>query len=395
MSDSIIYLDNHATTRVDPRVVDAMASSWTERFGNAGSTHALGQQALQDVEQARAGIAKSIGCRANELVFTSGATESNSLALLGALRRRQTQGKHLISVQTEHHAILDPLRRLEREGYEVTWLPVRQVGDRAGVVDLDQFAAAIRPDTALATVMWANNEIGVMQPIADMAKICREHDVLFHTDATQAIGKRALQISGLDLDLLSFSAHKLYGPKGIGALYVRRRLRLVPLVEGGGQERGMRSGTLAVPLIIGLAKAVELCHAELEQGVESKRLAQLRQKLYDGLSERIPGTVLNGPDWNQEAELGDLRLPNNLNLQFGTLEGESLMINAPEVAMSSGSACTSTHPEPSHVLKAIGLDDDQVRSSLRFGLGRFNTEVEIERAIDVIANAASRLRQFA
>ena len=342
-------------------------------------------------------LASSVGAQAGELIFTSGATESNNLALRGALERRQARGRHVVSVQTEHRAVLDPLQRLERRGFEVTRLPVQTIdaATDCGQIVLDQLSEALRPDTELVSVMLANNEIGVIQPLRQIAEICHERGVLVHCDATQAIGKIPVNVRQLDLDLVSFSAHKLYGPKGIGALIVRRRspqLRLVPLIDGGGQEKGMRSGTLPVPLIVGFAQAIELCLDEMP--AELPRLAALRQRLSTGLFERIPGCELNGPPFSAMRDPPLLRLPNNLNLRFDGVDGESLMLSAGQVAVSSGSACSSATPAPSHVLRAIGLNDDQVRSSLRFGLGRFNTQADIDTAIEVLAQAVRRLREL-
>lgn len=396
-----IYLDNHSTTRVDPRVVEVMLPWMLEKYGNAGSTnHCFGWQAKEAVDQARQVLARQIGAKATELIFTSGATESNNLAIRGGVLRRQSRGRHLISVETEHRAVLDPLDRLARQDCDVTLLPVHGAAhEMCGQLDLQALRAAIRSDTALVSVMLANNEIGVLQPIADIAKICHEHDVLFHCDATQAVGKIPVDVHQLGVDLMSFSAHKMYGPKGIGALYVRRRspqIRLVPLIEGGGQEKGMRSGTLPVQLIVGFALALQLAVDEMP--TEIPRQADLRQRLYDGLMQ-IDGCHFNGPTWPPLAEITidrpTNRLPNNLNLRFDGVEGESLMLSAGQIAVSSGSACTSASPEPSHVLRALGLSDDQVRSSLRFGLGRFTTKVEIDVAVLAVTDAVQRLRQLA
>jgi cysteine desulfurase len=390
-----IYLDNHATTRVDPRVVEAMAPYWTEHYGNAGSvSHAFGEVARDAVERSRERLAAALGAESAEIVFTSGATESNNLAFRGVMERRQVRGRHLVSVVTEHRAVLDPLRRLARRDHEVTYLPVYPASSptHGGLIDLDQLQGVLRPETQLVSVMLANNEIGVIQPIAQIAQLCRERGVLVHCDATQAVGRMDVNVSELGVDLLSFSAHKLYGPKGIGALYVRRQpsLRLASQIDGGGQERGVRSGTLPVPLIVGFAKAVELCLSE--QPTEGQRLRSLRQRLFDGIQNAIPECELNGPDWKNP--LAPPRLDNNLNLQFPGVDGQSLMLAASEVAVSSGSACSSTNPEPSHVLRGIGLDDDQVRSSLRFGLGRYNTSNEIDRAVESLAQAIDRLRRM-
>jgi cysteine desulfurase len=404
-----IYLDNHATTRVDPRVVAAMLPLWTERFGNSGSVnHTFGWEAKEAVDAARESIAAAIGAESNEIVFTSGATESNNLAIRGLAerQRRRVPGgmprerNHLISVTTEHRAVLDPLKRLVRRGLEVTLLPVEQHGsERAGWLDPQRVADAIRDDTLLVSVMLANNEIGVIQPIREIAAICRERGVPLHCDATQAVGKIAVNVAELGVDLMSMSAHKIYGPKGVGALYVRRHerpVRLEPLIDGGGQEGGLRSGTLNVPGIVGLAKALELCLAEMP--AEQARLAALRQRLWDGLVRQVPDVVLNGPAWHAHASVGVapdnqwIRLPGNLNCSFPGVNGEALMMSMKTIAVSSGSACTSANPEPSHVLLALGLGEDLTRASLRFGIGRFNTEEEIDYAASAVAESVRRLR---
>ena len=393
-----IYLDNHATTRVDPRVVEAMAPYWTDVFGNPGSTsHSFGDAARAAVETARESIARGIGASPREIVFTSGATESNNLAIRGVAERQRRRGDHLISVTTEHRAVLDPLGRLERGGFRVTLLGVEQTGSpRAGFLDPQRVADAIGDDTMLVSVMLANNEIGIVQPIAEMAEICRTRGVPLHCDATQAVGKLPVDVAALGVDLMSFTAHKLYGPKGVGALYVRRGeggVRLVPQIDGGGQEHGLRSGTLNVPGIVGFARALELCLAELS--TEAARLAELRRRLFTGLQHAIDGVTLNGPALDQVAADGSpLRLPGNLNVSFARVDGEALMMNMKTVAVSSGSACTSANPEPSHVLRALGMNDDATRASLRFGIGRFNTPDEIDYAISATADTVTRLRQL-
>jgi cysteine desulfurase len=314
------------------------------------------------------------------------------LALYGIAERRRRQGNHLISVTTEHKAVLDPLARLARRGFEVTFVPVEPAGSPdAGRVDLDRLISAFRPETVLVSVMLANNEIGVIQPLGEVAEVCRRHGAVFHSDATQAVGKLPIQVDDLQVDLMSFSAHKFYGPKGIGALYVRRKsppLRLEPLVDGGGQEGGLRSGTLNVPGIVGMATALTLCIAETP--TEAVRLARLRDRLFGGLCDAIDEVHLNGPALDQPG----LRLPGNLNCSFAYVDGEALMMSMSQLAVSSGSACTSTNPEPSHVLRALGLSDDMTRASLRFGLGRFNTEDEVEFAIETVAQAVRRLRSM-
>jgi len=386
-------MDNHATTRVDPRVLEAMLPYFSETYGNAGSTnHSFGWEARDAVDAARETVATALGASPREIVFTSGATESNNLAILGVAERQRRKGNHLISVTTEHHAVLDPLAHLRGRGYDVTLLPVEQHGSpRAGLIDAEQVAGAFRDDTLLVSVMMANNEIGAIQPIAEIGGVCKQHGVLFHCDAAQAVGKVPVDVTDLQVDLLSLSAHKIYGPKGVGALYVRRRnpiVRLEPQIFGGGQEHGLRSGTLNVPGIIGFARALELALVELPS--ESVRLAALRQRLFDGLLEVLSEVSLNGPAFDPPG----LRLPGNLNLAFAFVQGEALLLEIKNLAVSSGAACTSANPEPSHVLRALGLDDDLTRASLRFGLGRFNTEEEVDFAIEQVADAVVRLRKL-
>jgi Cysteine sulfinate desulfinase/cysteine desulfurase and related enzymes len=399
-----IYLDNHATTRVDPRVVEAMLPYFTEKFGNAGSVnHSFGWDARDVADAARKSIAAAIGADPREIVITSGATESNNLAIRGLADRQRRKGDHIISVTTEHKAVLDPLKRLARRGFEVTLLDVEQAGSpRAGWLDPQKVAEKIRDDTLLVSVMLANNEIGVIQPIKEIAAICREHHVPLHCDATQAVGKIPVDVRKLGVDLMSFSGHKIYGPKGIGGLYVRRSgdspVRLEALIDGGGQEGGLRSGTLNVPGIVGMAKALELCLLDL--AAESARLAILRQRLWEGLVREVPDVLLNGPDWNElpaHLSVGGapmVRLPGNLNCSFPLVNGEALMISMKTVAVSSGSACTSANPEPSHVLLALGLGEDLTRASLRFGIGRFNTVEEIDYAVGAVAENVHRLRKL-
>jgi len=388
-----IYMDNHATTRVDPRVVEAMLPLFDRVYGNAGSTsHVFGWEAKESVDAARKSIAEGINASPREIVFTSGATESCNLALKGVAARRREEGGHIVSVATEHKAVLDPLTRLSRRGFEVTLLDVEPNGPPlAGLLSPQAVADAIRGDTFLVSVMLASNEIGVIQPLAEIAAICRERGVLLHTDATQAVGKIPVNVNELGVDLMSFSAHKMYGPKGVGGLYVRRRsprVRLEALIEGGGQEDGRRSGTLNVPGIVGMAKALELCLDEMPR--ETERQRAMRDRLFDLLVEKVPDVTLNGPSLEDPA----LRLAGNLNVSFGYVDGEALMMSMQTLAVSSGSACTSANPEPSHVLRAIGLDEDATRSSLRFGLGRFNIEEEIDRAAAAVAEAVGRLRQL-
>ncbi|MDA1052447.1 MAG: aminotransferase class V-fold PLP-dependent enzyme [Planctomycetota bacterium] len=391
MVQTPVYMDNHATTRVDPRVVEAMLPLFHEQYGNAGSTsHAFGWDAKEVVDQARESIALAIGATSREIVFTSGATESNNLAIRGSADRTRRRGNHIVSVATEHKAVLDPLSQLARRGFEVTLLPVRQTGDsQAGVLDVQRVADAIRDDTLLVSVMLANNEIGVIQPLAEIGTICKQRGVLLHSDATQAVGKIPVDVEQLQVDLLSFSAHKLYGPKGVGGLYVRRRapqVRLTSQIDGGGQEGGRRSGTLNVPGIVGFATAVMLCLEEME--AESVRLADLRGRLFDGLANAIDHVTLNGPALDNKG----LRLAGNLSCSFADVDGEALMMSMRDLCVSSGSACTSANPEPSHVLRALGLSDDLTRASLRFGIGRFNTQEEVDFAVTLLTEAVQRLR---
>jgi cysteine desulfurase len=393
MIERPIYFDNQATTPLDPRVMEAMRPYFAEVFGNAGSTsHSFGWAAKEAVDRARETVAATIGARGKEIVFTSGATESNNLAIRGAAEKSARKGKHILSVATEHPSVLDPLARLSRHGYEVTLLPVVQSPEpQAGRIRPEQVAEAIRPDTILVSVMLANNEIGVVQPLARLGQLCHERGVLLHSDATQAVGKLPVNVEQLRVDLMSFSAHKIYGPKGVGALYVRSRaprVRLEPIIDGGGQEGGLRAGTLNVPGIVGLARAMELCLAEAD--TEPSRLAGLRDRLLEGLSAAIAGVSLNGPALRPDG----LRLPGNLNLSFAGVDGEALILSLNGIALSTGSACSSANPEPSHVLRALGLSDDALRASVRFGLGRFNTSEEVETAIVRIAKTVGRLRQM-
>ncbi len=390
-------MDNHATTRTDPRVVEAMLPYFSEEYGNAGSiSHRFGDVARDAVEQATTSLAFNLGAEPQEIVFTSGATESNNLAIRGIAERNQRRGRHLMSVRTEHRAVLDPLDRLAQHDFTVTLLDVEQHGSsRAGWLDPERVAEAIREDTVLVSVMLANNEIGVIQPLAEIAAVCRHRGVLLHCDATQAVGKIPLNVRDLGIDLMSFSAHKIYGPKGIGALYVRHgspMVRLTPQITGGGQQEGRRSGTLNVPGIVGLAKALELCEAEM--GHEQARLAELRQRLFDGLNRNVSGIELCGPDW-RPSENHHLRLPGNLNVAFGNVDGEALLLEMGNLAASSGATCSSHEPGPSHVLLALGLSEDLARSSLRFGLGRFNTVAEVDAAVQIVSEAVEMLRKLA
>jgi cysteine desulfurase len=379
-----IYLDNHATTRMDPRVLDAMLPYFTEYFGNAASrNHEFGWVAEQAVEKARKQIADLVGATPREIIFTSGATESDNLAIKGIAEMYAEKGNHIITAATEHKAVLDTCKKLEKLGYRVTYLPVK--GD--GLIDLDMLRESITNKTILVTIMYANNEIGVIQPIAEIGKICREKGVLFHTDGVQAIGKVPVDVNKDNIDLMSITAHKLYGPKGVGALYVRRknpRVQLTAQMDGGGHERGMRSGTLNVPGIVGLGEACAICQREMPE--ETKRLRYLRDKLKSKLEAGLDEIYLNG-SWEH-------RLPHSLNLSFAYVEGESLLMGINDVAVSSGSACTSATLEPSYVLKALGLGDDIAHSSIRFGIGRFNTEEEIDYVADKLIDVVRKLREL-
>ena len=393
--DDLIYIDNHATTRVDPRVVEAMLPYFTEHYGNSGSiNHGFGHVAQEAVDAARSSIAAALGAGPREIVFTSGATESNNLALKGIAERNAKKGRHIVSVRTEHKSVLDPLARLAGRDYEVTLLDVEQAGAAtSGLLDPQRVTEAIRPDTILVSVMAANNEIGAIQPIAEIGRICRERGATFHCDATQAVGKIPVDVRAWNVDLMSFSAHKIYGPKGVGGLFVRRSspaVRLTPQLDGGGQEHGFRSGTLNVPGIVGLARALELCVAEMS--TELPRLTSLRERLFTAISSQIDGVRLNGPALDQSSTA--TRLPGNLNLSFDGVDGEALMLSMKRLAVSSGSACTSASPEPSHVLRALGLSDDLTRASLRFGLGRFNTAKDVERAAELVAASVRDLRKL-
>jgi len=367
-----IYLDHHATTPVDPRVLDAMLPYFTQDFGNAASSsHPFGWRAEAAVDDARERIAVALGAQPREIIFTSGATESDNLAILGAAEAGE--GDHIVTVATEHLAVLDPCRHLAARGFDVTVLGV----DAEGLVDVDEVEAALTDRTTLVTVMAANNEIGVLQPISEIGKLCRERGVLFHSDAAQAVGRLALDVDAIPVDLLSVSAHKLYGPKGVGALFVRSRrprARIAPRLYGGGHERGLRSGTLPVPLIVGMARAIELCLEERE--AEVGRLGELRERLWKRISAEVRGVRLNGHPTR--------RLSGNLNVAFEGVDGERLLLALPDIGVSSGSACSSAKPEPSHVLTALGLEPTLVKASLRFGLGRGTTAEEVDRAANRI-----------
>ncbi len=389
-------MDNHATTRTDPRVVEAMLPYFSEEYGNAGSvSHHFGDVARTAVAEATASLAFNLGAQPEEIVFTSGATESNNLAIRGVAERNQRLGKHLISVRTEHRAVLEPLERLRQHDFTVTLLDVEQHGaPRAGWLDPAQVAEAIDEDTILVSVMLANNEIGVIHPIAEIAAACRQRGVLLHCDATQAIGKIPVNVRDLGVDLMSFSAHKLHGPKGIGALYVRQgspMVRFTPQITGGGQQQGRRSGTLNVPGIVGFAKALELCEAEMAS--EAARLRGLRNQLFAGLQQHLDGIQLCGPQL--ESPLDHLlRLPGNLNVACGDVDGEALLLDMKNLAVSSGATCSAHEPGPSHVLLALGLSEDLARSSLRFGLGRFNSPAEVDLALEIVTTAVKKLRKL-
>jgi cysteine desulfurase len=395
-----IYMDHHATTPVDPRVLDAMTPYFGRAFGNAASrSHVFGWEAEAAVDEARRQVAEAMHASPKEIVFTSGATESDNLAVLGAARAYRSKGTHVVTAATEHHAVLDSCPELEKEGFEVTFLSP----DRTGRIEADQVRDAIRDDTVLVSLMLANNEIGTIHPLAGIGEVCRERGVLFHTDAVQGFGKIPFDVESMNVDLASFTAHKMYGPKGIGALYVRARkprVRLQPLLYGGGQERGLRSGTLNVPGIVGLGKAVDISLAERDE--ETRRLRLLRQRLFEGIIGELSGVTVNGPPLPELAADGSLatadddrRLPGNLNLSFEGVEGEALLMGLKDVAVSSGSACTSATLRPSHVLQAIGVPDDLAHASIRFGLGRPNTGEEVDFTIGAVAAAVRRLRDLA
>ncbi len=379
-----IYMDNHATTQTDPRVLEEMLPYFTEKFGNAASrNHEFGWVAEQAVEQARERIAKLIGATAKEIIFTSGATESDNLAIKGVAEMYKEKGNHIITQAIEHKAVLDTCKRLEKYGFRVTYLPVQ----KDGRIDLDDLKRSMDDKTILVTIMAANNEIGALQPIREIGALCHERGVLFHTDAVQAIGKVPFNVIQDNVDLASITAHKLYGPKGVGALYVRRknpRVQLVAQIDGGGHERGMRSGTLNVPGIVGLGKACEIATNGMAE--EAKKLAALRDRLKDAIMGQLDEVYINGSV--------EHRLPGNLNISFAYVEGESLLMGINDIAVSSGSACTSATLEPSYVLKALGAGDDLAHSSIRFGLGRFNTEAEVDYVAERVVDTVKRLREL-
>jgi len=378
-----IYLDYQATTPMDPRVLEAMIPYFTEKFGNPHSrSHAYGWEAEEAVEKARAQVAHIIGADEREVIFTSGATESNNLALKGVAHFYKDKKDHIVSLVTEHKCVLDSLRHLEEEGFKVTYLPVKQ----DGLVDLAELEAAITDRTVLVSVMAVNNEIGVIQPLAEIGRLCRKKGAFFHTDCAQAVGKIPLDVESMNIDLMSISGHKIYGPKGIGALYVRRkpRVRLQALITGGGQERGMRSGTLPTPLCVGLGEACAI--AEREMPEETKRLTKLRDRFYSAIKAKLPDVFLNGSF--------EHRIPGNLNLSFAYVEGESLILGINDLSVSSGSACTSASLEPSYVLRALGVEEELAHTSLRIGFGRFTTEQEVDYAVEDIVQHVTKLREM-
>ena len=379
-----IYLDNHATTPVDPRVLDAMLPYFKELFGNAASrNHSFGWEAEEAVEKARKQVASLIGATSKEIVFTSGATESNNLALKGVAQMYAEKGNHIITAASEHKAILDTCKHLEKEGCRVTYLPLKQ----DGLIDLDMLKESFTDKTILVSIMYANNEIGVVQPIREIGRMCKERGILFHTDMVQAAGKIPVNVITDNIDLASISGHKLYGPKGVGALYVRRkspRVQLTSQMDGGGHERGMRSGTLNVPSIVGLGEACALAQKEMAE--ESARLQALRDRLKDRIMSELDEVFING-SWEH-------RLPHNLNISFAYVEGESMLMGINDIAVSSGSACTSATLEPSYVLKALGLGDDLAHSSIRFGIGRFNTQEEVDYTAGRVIEVVKKLREL-
>ena len=380
-NDQPIYLDYQATTPMDPRVLEAMMPYFTYKFGNPHSrSHSYGWEAEEGVEKARGQVAKLIGADEKEVIFTSGATESNNLAIRGVAEFYKDRRNHIVTTVTEHKCVLDTCRHLEQQGFDVTYLPVQ----KNGLIDLEVLRAAITDKTVVVSIMAVNNEIGVIQPLAEIGKICREKKAFFHTDAAQAAGKIPLDVEAMNIDLMSISGHKIYGPKGIGALYVRRkpRVRLVPLIVGGGQERGFRSGTLPTPLCVGLGEAAEIAMKEMD--AESKRLAKLQARMLKGLNAKLTDIHVNG----------DLehRIPGNLNIGFAYVEGESLMMGIKGLSVSSGSACTSASLEPSYVLRALGVEEDMAHTSLRIGLGRFTTEQEVDTAVDELVRHVNKLR---
>ncbi|KAB2626651.1 cysteine desulfurase 1 [Pyrus ussuriensis x Pyrus communis] len=378
-----LYLDMQATSPVDPRVVDAMLPYYLSRYGNPHSrTHMYGWESDSAVETARAQVADLIGASPKEIVFTSGATECNNISVKGVMHFYKDKKRHVITTQTEHKCVLDSCRHLQQEGYDVTYLPVKS----DGLIDLDGLRAAIRPDTGLVSVMAVNNEIGVIQPMEEIGEICKEFKIPFHTDAAQALGKIPIDVDKWNVSLMSLSGHKVYGPKGVGALYMRRRprIRVEPQMNGGGQERGIRSGTVPTPLVVGFGAACEIAKKEMEY--DEKRVRELQDRMLKGIREKLDMVVVNGSE--------EKRYPGNLNLSFGYVEGESLLMGLKEVAVSSGSACTSASLEPSYVLRALGVDEDMAHTSIRFGIGRFTTEEEIDRAVQLTVQQVKKLREL-
>ena len=378
-----IYMDNHATTPVDPRVVEAMLPYFTEVFGNAASrSHSFGWTAEKAVELARDQVGALIGASGKEIVWTSGATESDNLAIKGAAEFNRDRGNHIITAQTEHKAVLDTCKRLEKDGFDVTYLPVEQDGR----VNPATLRAAMTDKTILVSIMLANNEIGCVNPIEELGAIVKERGAIFHVDAVQGVGKIPFDVNAARVDLASLSAHKMYGPKGVGALYVRRkpRVRITAQIDGGGHERGMRSGTLNVPSIVGFGKAAELCGAEMVS--EGKRLFALRERLREGIQSQVTDTFVNGSM--------EHRLPGNLNISFAYVEGEAMLMGLKDVAVSSGSACTSASLEPSYVLRAVGVEEEMAHTSIRFGLGRFNTEEEVDYVTKLVVGKVNKLREL-
>jgi len=378
-----IYMDNNATTALDPRVLEAMMPYFTEVYGNAASrSHSFGWTAEKATDQAREQVATLIGASGKEIVWTSGATESDNLAIKGAAEFLKDRGNHIITAQTEHKAVLDTCKRLEKEGFVVTYLPV----DKDGRVDPAAVGAAMTDKTILVSIMLANNEIGTVNPIEEIGAVVKEKGALFHIDAVQGVGKIPFDVNAARADLVSLSAHKMYGPKGVGALYVRRkpRVRITAIIDGGGHERGMRSGTLNVPGIVGFGAAAELCRLEMAE--ESKRTFALRERLRKGIMERVSDTYVNGSL--------EHRLPGNLNISFAYVEGEAMLMALKDVAVSSGSACTSASLEPSYVLRAVGVGEELAHTSIRFGIGRFNTEEEVDYVIDLVTNKVDKLREL-
>ncbi len=378
-----IFMDNHSTTPLDPRVLEKMMPYLTTEFGNAASrNHAFGWHAEEASERARGQVGQLIGASGKEIVWTSGATESINLALKGAAEFYVDKGRHIVTVQTEHKAVLDTCKRLEKEGYEVTYLPV----DKEGRISAAQVAAAMKPGTLLVSVMLANNEVGVVHPVEEIGQVVKEKGAIFHVDAVQGVGKVPFSVDDAKADLVSLSGHKIYGPKGVGALYVRRkpRVRISPIIDGGGHERGMRSGTLNVPGIVGFGEAAELARLEFKE--ESARLLRLRSRLHERISSRLPETYINGSL--------EHRLPGNLNISFAYVEGEGLLMALKDVAVSSGSACTSASLEPSYVLRALGIGEELAHTSIRFGIGRFNTEEEVDYVADLVVGKVQRLREL-